>query len=336
MATEKSKKSSKNSNVKKGRRYSPAEKKEILSELKSKTLSEIYKQYGVVSETIRRWKKYDKFFKEKENKNSIVDGSFSGYHQNWTKALDLWKSRPGLGPTQIRNQLYREGIKISVTTVRNILIENGYTPPKTIIKNVSVRRYEACRPGEIIHLDFKHFYINKQKVYLLFLQDDFSRFLCGYKMTASENMKDVIEAFELCVKRYGKMQTIMTDGGSAFYCWNGINAFQRLLAEEYGIDHIKAGSPRSNGKIESVNKQFEKEILKVQKFSSLNELDEAIREWVSFYNFERTHMGLPQGLVPADRFLYGWNKTNSEAHQLKSNNKNIWKDFLKLVLKTID
>jgi putative transposase len=219
----------------------------------------------------------------------------------------VWKSRPGLGPAQIRNQLYRDGIKISVTTVRKILEENGYTPPKTTIKEVEAHRYEAARPRELVHMDFKHFYINKQKVYLLLFQDDFSRFLCGHRMTDSENMKSVIEAFEECVDRYGKMQTVMTDAGSAFYSWNGINKFQKLMSDEYGVDQIKASTPRSNGKIENVNKQIEKEVLDVKRYASLMEADAAIQEWIEFYNFERTHMGLPEGWVPADRFLYGWN-----------------------------
>jgi putative transposase len=232
-----------------------------------------------------------------------------GYYPHWKEVLKVWRSRPGLGPAQIKNQLHRVGIKVTVVTVRKILEENGYTPPKATVKEVEINRYEAIRPLEIVHMDFKHFWINKAKVYLLLLQDDFSRFLCGHWMTDSENMKTVIEAFEECVNRYGKMQSVMTDAGSAFYSWNGINQFQKLMSDEYGVDQIKAGSPRSNGKIENVNKQIEKEVLDVKMYASLAEADTAIREWIRFYNFERTHMGLPPGTVPADRFLPGWNES---------------------------
>jgi len=148
--------------------------------------------------------------------------------------------------------------------------------------------------------------------------------------------------FEKCVARYGKMNRLMTDGGSAFYCWNGVNRFQRLVSDEYGIDQIKASSPRSNGKVESVNKQIEKELLDVQRFYSLAEADEAIKNWVSFYNFERTHMGLPQGMVPADRFLYGWNDLNNRRNPVlvqdvigpKQSNSTDgqWEDVIKLIL----
>ena len=263
----------------------------------------------------------------------------SGYHKHWTRALELWRLKPGLGPAQISNQMLREGKKISVTTVRGILEENGYTPPMLRPKPDRVVRYEAARPRELVHMDFKHFYINKQKAFLLLLQDDYSRFLCGHRLTDSENIDTVIAIFEECVGRYGRMQTIMTDAGSAFYSWNGVNRFQKLIADEYCIDHIKAGSPRSNGKVESVNKQIEKELLRVKEFSSLEEASLGISEWVEFYNFERTHMGLPAGEVPADRFLYGWNKrplgAPSATSPEVSKANGVWEDILKMALTKI-
>lgn len=340
----KTEKSKKNLNGKRkssgmtGRRYSPSEKKAILKAIDESSYEEVHKRYGVSPETIRRWQLRVK--NQTKTSKSSGEENYSGSHSNWKKVVEIWKTRPGLGPQQICNQLKREKIRINVATVRLILEENGYTSPKTVIKDEECRRYEAVRPLELVHLDFKHFYINKQKAYLLLMQDDYSRFLLGHNLTDSENMESVIWLFETAVNRYGRMQTLMTDGGSAFYSWNGINKFQRLISEEYGVDQIKAGSPRSNGKLESVNKQFEKEVLRTRKFSDLSETDHGIEEWIRFYNFSRTHMGLPSGLVPADRFLYGWNQKeevidSSIENQLKSSEKlenAQWLELLKLVI----
>ncbi len=336
----------KRSQVKKrntGRRYSKSEKKNILKDSETKTLQELNDIYGVYPETIRRWKIREK--NSNSNNEKKMDESYSGSHPNWEKVIDIWKSRPGLGPMQIKNQMKRKGIRINVATVRLIMEENGYTPPKSIVKEADDRRYEAVRPLELVHMDFKHFYINKQKVYLLLMQDDFSRFIMNYKTTDSENMKAVIEVFESGINRHGKMQTLMTDGGSAFYSWNGINKFQKLISEEYGIDQIKAGSCRSNGKIESVNKQIEKELLKIETFSNLEDMDAGVCEWIRFYNFERTHMGLAQATVPADRFMPGWNETNATdqqsnsaiIEQLKSSytDKESWIEILKIAAKKL-
>ncbi len=324
-----------------GRRYSPSEKKAILNASKSKTYKELFEEYGVYPETVRRWQKRIKNVNNEAKE--MVDNSYSGNHPQWKKVLEIWKTQPGLGPAQICNQMKREKIRITPATVRLIMEENGYTPPKTVFKEVKTCRYEAVRPLELVHMDFKHFYINKQKVYLLLLQDDYSRFLMGHKLTNSENIAAVISTFEEGINRYGRMQTVITDAGSAFYCWNGINKFQRLIAEEYGVDHIKAGSPRSNGKVESVNKQIGKELLRIKRFSSIEEADEAIEEWIHFYNFTRTHMGLPEATVPADRFLPGWNIDRTQTQtsttlsdQLKDITNNggndIWLDILRLAV----
>ena len=344
----------------KGRRYGRSEKASILAEHEAgKTNEELFAMHGISRETLSRWIRRSKYKSAGSPADAVAEtkptlalsleqaprsqsaerlaqseDKHIGYHAHWREVLKTWRARPGIGPAQIRNQLYRGGIKISVATVRKIIEENGYTPPKTTIKEVELNRYEAVRPLELVHMDFKHFYINRQKVYLLLLQDDFSRFLCGHRMTDGENMKSVIDAFEECVNRYGKMQCVMTDAGSAFYSWNGINQFQKLMSDEYGVDQIKASTPRSNGKIENVNKQIDKEVLGVDRYASLEEAGNAIREWIRFYNFERTHMGLPIGMVPADRFLFGWNESKSkgEAQPESHKEEKVWNDVLSLVL----
>ncbi|MGK5082987.1 DDE-type integrase/transposase/recombinase [Bdellovibrionota bacterium FG-1] len=345
----------------KGHRYSASEKATILTAHRDgKTQVELRHLYGVCHETLNRWVRRAAQNEPKAPGGATVPSSIdvqptttapdeapqgkdnhSGYYPHWKEVLKVWRSRPGLGPAQIKNQLHRVGIKVTVATVRKILEENGYTPHKAAVKEVEINRYEAVRPLEIVHMDFKHFYINKAKVYLLLFQDDFSRFLCGHRMTDSENMTAVIEVFEECVNRYGKMQTVMTDAGSAFYSWNGINKFQKLMSEEYGVDQIKASTPRSNGKIENVNKQIEKEMLDVKMYASLAEADTAIRDWIRFYNFQRTHMGLPPGTVPADRFLPGWNESGVQnpkketEFQPQAANEKAWSDVLNFVLERL-
>lgn len=45
----------------------------------------------------------------------------------------------GLGPSQVRNQLRRRGIKVSVATVRRVMEYAGYRPPKIKRSRVAVR-----------------------------------------------------------------------------------------------------------------------------------------------------------------------------------------------------
>ena len=94
------------------------------------------------------------------------------------KVLAMWRQHPGYGPSQIRNQLRRAGFKVSVGTVRHVMESHGYLPPK-LKRKEHVGRYEAARPRELYHLDFYHFHVHKQKQCVLFIEDDFSRYIAG-------------------------------------------------------------------------------------------------------------------------------------------------------------
>lgn len=54
------------------------------------------------------------------------------------RVLAIWRKHPGRGPSQIRNQLGRDGLKISTYTVRVATEEHGYTPLDTWADGASV------------------------------------------------------------------------------------------------------------------------------------------------------------------------------------------------------
>jgi transposase InsO family protein len=207
-----------------------------------------------------------------------------------------------LGPSQVRNQLRRQGFKVSVFTVRRVLEENGYVTPKVKRRDAHDQRYEAIRPNQLWHLDFVHRYVNKQKVYVLFLVDDYSRFLVGAAMWDGERVEAVIEVFEQAVARHGRPETVMSDGGSAFYSWRGVSRFTRLL-EELSIDQLIAKDPEVNGKVEVLNATVAKELFSQEMFFDLAQARRRLESWVSFYNLRRTHHALGGLLVPADRYF---------------------------------
>jgi transposase-like protein len=67
--------------------------------------------------------------------------------------LAQWHKHPGLGPSQIANQLRRDGIKVAVHTVRRVMEDAGYRPPK-VKREPHDERYEAVRPNHLWHMDF--------------------------------------------------------------------------------------------------------------------------------------------------------------------------------------
>jgi len=221
------------------------------------------------------------------------------------RILAVWRAHVGLGPSQVRNQLRRGGMKVSMHTVRCVMEEAGYVTPKVRrleARGVHDKRYEAVRPQQLWHMDFVCRHVHKQKVYVLLIVDDFSRFIVGWAMTDAERSDVVIEAFDAAVGRHGRPEGVMSDGGSAFYSWKGSSRFTRVC-EEYSIDQIVAQDPSSNGKAEALMGTVQKEVFNVETFFDLSETRRRLAAWVSFYNFRRTHHALGGVLVPADRFF---------------------------------
>jgi transposase InsO family protein len=61
------------------------------------------------------------------------------------------------------------------------------------------------------------FFINKLKVYMLLLLDDFSRFVLGWRLPTETSTDAVILLVQSAIDRYGKMQELLTDRGFVFY-----------------------------------------------------------------------------------------------------------------------
>ena len=217
--------------------------------------------------------------------------------------LATWKRNPGFGPGQVRNQLRRQRITVSTRTVRGIMEANGYKVPRKKAESKEDQDFEATRPLELAQMDILEFFINKVKVYILLLLDDFSRFILGWRLVTETSIDVVIGLVQESIDRYGKMQEVLTDRGFVFYSWHGANRFERYL-ELQGIDHThaRAHHPQTLGKIEACNRQIQQELLRRKHFLTVNEAQGAIEQWVAHYNYERTHQGLGGLLVPADRF----------------------------------
>jgi putative transposase len=217
--------------------------------------------------------------------------------------LETWKRYPGFGPSQVRNQLRRQGVTVSTRTTQRIMEANGYRGNRKRRDKETSQRFEALRPLELAQMDILEFFINKQKVYLLLLLDDFSRFILGYRLLTETSVDEVIGLVHGAMDRYGKMEEVLTDRGFVFYSWHGANRFEKFLEVE-GIHqtHARPHHPQTLGKIESVNKQVQKELISRRHFNGTGECESALHAWVEMYNYRRTHQGMGGLLVPADRF----------------------------------
>jgi transposase InsO family protein len=291
----------------KGKRYSPAQRKEILEYAQNHSVQEAADKFGLTVTSIYEWRRAIERRSPRAAEGENAEGSGEIVIEDPKQARDvkivaMWRQHPGYGPSQVRNMLKRDGFKVSVGTVRDVMERHGYLPP-SLRRKEPVGRYEAARPRELYHLDFYHFHVHKQKQCVLFIEDDFSRFIAGWTLVAVEAADPVISCFEQVVQRYGRPEGVMSDRGTAFHSWRGLSRFEALL-EDYEINYFLAKEAAVNGKVEALNASFQKECIEQVEFMDLTDAARGIGHWVEHYNQRRTHHGLGGLLVPADRF-YG-------------------------------
>jgi transposase InsO family protein len=288
--------------------YTQEQKQEIIKAAEESSIKQAAKQYGISDVTIYAWRKK----LAQKGKAGLTDGRRNNKGgkpvPEWKrkKVLGIKESDPGFGPSQIRNQLRREGTTISVESIRIILKEAGYELKTRHQPQKDYIRFEASRPLELAQIDICEFYIHKQKVYLVLFLDDYSRFLLNFSLLEQCNMERIEMMVKGAIDRYGKMERLLSDRGFVFHGWRGINAFEKFL-DDMDIYHIHTSPyhPQTIGKIEAVNKNIQKELVRQVEFESITAAREKITEWIWRYNYHRVHQGLDGLCVPADRF-HGW------------------------------
>lgn len=285
------------------KRYTPTQKAAALEYAAQHGVSAAHKKLGISRFTIYAWQRLQAKAAKGEGPSPTSGQDPSEIEkQRDQEILSEWKRHPGLGPSQVRNQLRRRNVKVSVQTVRRVMEDAGYRPPK-VKREPHDERFEAVRPNHLWHLDFVQRYINRASTFTLILLDDHSRFVVGHGVHDAERAAFVIRTFEEAVERHGKPERVIHDKGAAFWSWRGISRFTALLTE-LGIDQIEARDKEWNGKLESFNGNLHTELFDVQRFYDLAEMRRRLATHLHWYNHARTHHALGGLLVPADRY-YG-------------------------------
>jgi transposase-like protein len=150
------------------RLYTPSEKAAALELVQQVGVTETHRKTGISRFSLYEWARiHEKAMRSKHVSDPLVDETTPKSDRD-AQVLTEWKKHPGLGPSQIRNQLRRAGIKISVRTVRMVMENNGYVLPKVKRKQSHDQRYEAIRPTNYgIWISCKDIFINRRSAYFL-------------------------------------------------------------------------------------------------------------------------------------------------------------------------
>jgi transposase InsO family protein len=136
--------------------------------------------------------------------------------------------------------------------------------------------------------------------------DDHSRFCVSARLMPRERTQLVCDGFQLALTTFGVPEQVLTDNGKVFtgkYGHPPVEVLFDRICRENGVEHIltRPASPTTTGKIERFHRTMRLEFDTTQVFSSLPVAQQALDEWVSYYNSERPHQALDDQ-TPLSRF----------------------------------
>lgn len=220
--------------------------------------------------------------------------------------LEQKRKHPSMGPAQIKAQLKRhKGWRLTVKVIAKVLTNNGYelVHRGSRPQGPEPQRFEAPRPNALWQADWAELRLPGEKLQLLVVLDDFSRFCVGHALADSQRSQVATATLRAAIARHGKPEAVRTDRGGSFLAKTDEDDFARVLEAEL-IDHIvgRPYHPQGGGKVESLIGTVRRELWDVEEFASRAQAEERLTCWVTEYNHQRAHMGL-DGLTPADRYF---------------------------------
>jgi transposase len=241
--------------------------------LSERQIKRIYKNYrekgaaGLISK--RRGKKSNHQMKEEVRK----------------KALDLLSGKyGGFGPTMGCEKLVEiEGMKISVESVRRIMLDEGLWKARRARKIVTHQMRER-RPcfGELVQIDgspHNWFEGRGPDCVLIVFIDDATGKLVQLRLVEHESFFSYCEAAEGYLRRCGKPVAFYSDKHGIFRvnipnCGLGDNLTQFGRAmEELEIEIICANTPQAKGRVERANQTLQDRLVKEMRLRGISSMD---------------------------------------------------------------
>jgi transposase InsO family protein len=295
-------------------RYTHAEKLEIIElvETSDQPVKRTLAELGVPRSTFYRW--YERY--RVAGAAGLADQS-PGPRRFWNRipdavreqVVELALERPDQSPRQLAWEFTdTEGYFISETSVYRIL--KGYdlitSPAFDLVKAGDTFEHPTKRVHEMWQTDFTQFkVVTWGWYYLCTVLDDFSRYILAWRLASTMAATDVQETLQLAVELTGiehvrvkHRPRLLSDNGPAFIAEALADYLKPFKIQQV---HGRAHHPQTQGKIERYHRSM-KSVVKLNTFYFPWELEQAIADFVAYYNHERYHESL-DNVTPADVFF---------------------------------
>lgn len=195
-------------------------------------------------------------------------------------------------------ELANQGVKVSLSSVKRTLERHGLIKKRSPWKRYHphVDRPFAQNPGDLVQLDTIHLMVGeKKRIYVMTLIDVYSRWAYAKaceKINGAATVRFTEEAEQRSEFRFKMLQS---DHGPEFSSY---------FVERIEADHrySRIGKPNDNSHIERFNRTLQEECIDAIP-NNVEEINKALKRYLSYYNQERLHMGIsmltPLQMIPS-------------------------------------
>lgn len=256
------------------------------------SVRQVARHTGFSHSTIVRWVNKAKLFNS--NARTIpTESSRPKRHPNSLskeaiKAILKHRFQYGRCAEVIHYDLSRQGVKVSLSSVKRTLKRYGLTYPSKWKKwHKYPKRPLALKPGILVQIDSMREGLPKEGMYVYALIDVCSRWAHAKPARKVNSWESAGFYREARDRSPFPIQLIQSDHGSEFAKWFS----KQLLSDGIKHRHSRVRRPTDNSHVERFIRTIQQECL-ARTTTSFKSWQKNIPEFIKYYNNSRPHMGL--------------------------------------------
>lgn len=288
--------------------YSSSEKLEIIRLVESSELgvSRTLREIGINRSTFYKW--YDDYQTNgveglKPRKRSKVQWNQIADPVK-RKIVELALDHTDRSPRELACDMTdKHGYYVSESSVYRILKSRGLIqiPAFDVVKTADKFHNPTVRVNQMWQTDFTYFkVIGWGWYYMSTVLDDYSRYIVEWELCNTMTATDVERILDKSLLKTDltQMPKLLSDNG-ACYISGQLNDYMTIV----GMKHVRGAPahPQTQGKIERYHRSM-KNVIKLENYYNPEELKQAIKRFVHYYNNQRYHESL-NNLTPSDVYF---------------------------------
>ena len=226
------------------------------------------------------------------------------------------KHRQRYGYRRITDELRNEGTLVNHKTVYKLMAQVGLKAKRKkkhyhsykgevgkIAPNVLGRDFKTDKPYKKWATDITQVNIHDNKIYLSPILDMYNGEIVSYDISDRPSLRMVLNTVERAVKKVDLKEGLVLHSDQGWHYQH--KKYQKLLLDNHIIQSMsRKGNCLDNAIMENFFGIMKTELLYLQEWTSVDQFEKALRDYIHYYNYDRIKLRL-KGKSPVQyRTLY--------------------------------